>query len=228
MAQNFTLRRSMMSYVIATANPKVAIKLYKACKYFPAKFNLLIVDRLRHTFRQDVLSFGEDTINVDREDVDSYKNLWIAEQFISVTNDIRLSTWISNISRCTIYHLEIRARHLTFNEFKILTEAGTVEHIEINKVYYENRTQVPLDVIMSHVPKATFIVLFLFKVIIVGHNFLFSTEYTHVTPYTMKILAETEREFKIGYCSLRDIDGMIDDEDYYQFMRVRSLAKLFF
>uniref|UniRef100_A0A914PTI3 Uncharacterized protein n=1 Tax=Panagrolaimus davidi TaxID=227884 RepID=A0A914PTI3_9BILA len=41
----------------------------------------------------------------------------------------------------------------------------------------------------------------------------------------MKILAETEREFKIGYCSLRNIDGMIDDENYYQFMRKNAVKE---
>uniref|UniRef100_A0AC34F784 F-box domain-containing protein n=1 Tax=Panagrolaimus sp. ES5 TaxID=591445 RepID=A0AC34F784_9BILA len=203
MSLNFSLPHDVMKHILATEKSDVVAKLYKTCKYFPTKFNLLLVDGLRHTFRHDVLVYGDETLNVDPEAVGTHKNLWVIHQLISVTNDPRLSTWISNISRCTIHHLEIRARNLNMNEYEILTNSGTIEHLEINKVYNDNLTRVPLEVLLSRVPKASFIIV----------------EYTHVTSSTMKILAESSRENKITNMSLRNIDDMLDDEDYYQFMR---------
>uniref|UniRef100_A0A914ZDY0 DUF38 domain-containing protein n=1 Tax=Panagrolaimus superbus TaxID=310955 RepID=A0A914ZDY0_9BILA len=203
MSLNFPFPRDVMKRILATENPYIVAKLYKTCKYFPAKFNLILVDSLRHTFRQDVISHEDKATNVNPENVDSFQNLWVIHRFISVTNDPRLSSWISNISRCTIYYLEIRARHLTMNEFEILTNSGNIEHIEINKVYYDNFTTVPLEILVSRIPKASFI----------------AVDYTHVTPSTMKILAESTHETKITNMSLRNIDDIMDDEDYYQFMR---------
>uniref|UniRef100_A0AC34FXA1 Uncharacterized protein n=1 Tax=Panagrolaimus sp. ES5 TaxID=591445 RepID=A0AC34FXA1_9BILA len=153
--QKFDFPYEMIKFILANASYKVVKKLYFTCKYFPEKFRLFLIDYLHRgdeiVFKDSVKEYPINSNAV----VNSLKDkIWLGNKII--TSDELLSLWITKIKRCTISQLTVvyfKGFPLSWNDFKILTEAGTIEDLIIGKLLDSNNKMVLVEDICVYLPK---------------------------------------------------------------------------
>uniref|UniRef100_A0AC34GAP4 Uncharacterized protein n=1 Tax=Panagrolaimus sp. ES5 TaxID=591445 RepID=A0AC34GAP4_9BILA len=150
--QNFDFLYEIIKHILTKASYNLVKKLYFTCKYFPEKFRLYLIDNIS---RETKITFNDSTkeyaagLNASLKD-----KVWIGDKII--TSQKCLSLWISKIEKCTINELFITSfEDFSWNDFKILTKAGTLKDLTIGKLLDSANEMVSVEDICVYVPRIT-------------------------------------------------------------------------
>uniref|UniRef100_A0AC35FLR2 DUF38 domain-containing protein n=1 Tax=Panagrolaimus sp. PS1159 TaxID=55785 RepID=A0AC35FLR2_9BILA len=112
------------------------------------------------------------------------------------------------IEKCTIKTFDCLDTLLSWNDFKILAEARTIERLEIENILDTDGRKVPIEDICDYVPNL---------------NYLFSNR-THVTTKTMQKICKSLISTNMERFSMNSVDGLLNAEDYLEFIKIRPNA----
>uniref|UniRef100_A0A914QM28 Uncharacterized protein n=1 Tax=Panagrolaimus davidi TaxID=227884 RepID=A0A914QM28_9BILA len=143
------------------ANPKMALKLMKVCKYFQHSngFPFLVVKCilqngstwiLETLDKKEILAESLETIS-DKLWVVGRVTIYPGQKAVA---NLLLKTVVINIEELMLY-----AQNITMDEFKALTDGGTIErcYFKQSTITFENDEIVPLEDILECLPNARFI-----------------------------------------------------------------------
>uniref|UniRef100_A0AC34FH94 Uncharacterized protein n=1 Tax=Panagrolaimus sp. ES5 TaxID=591445 RepID=A0AC34FH94_9BILA len=152
--QNFDFPYEMIKLILASYN--IVKKLYFTCKYFPEKYRSYLIDNLNHeyklVFKDSVKEYAANLNAVNSIN----DKIWIGSKIITTQKCIY--PLISNIKRCTINTIYVASSqdlNLSWNDFKILAEAGTIKDLTIGKLLDADNKMVSVEDICAYAPKLT-------------------------------------------------------------------------
>uniref|UniRef100_A0AC34GY45 F-box domain-containing protein n=1 Tax=Panagrolaimus sp. ES5 TaxID=591445 RepID=A0AC34GY45_9BILA len=187
--QNFAFRAPLMDYIFKNAQPQHLIKLYQTCKLFYNKFrrNIILNLEIVDDNEAEVLTPTKTVICVSNPFLSKFADFWITDSLIyrAAKNNEKLL----NFSDCTIKKLEL-SENILWQEFVMLTKAGTIEKMKVNGIYGETPlTFASVDDIIAQVPNATSIEI---------SNCFFAAT-------TSNALISMERKVKFSSLTLRNV-----------------------
>uniref|UniRef100_A0A914Y0P2 F-box domain-containing protein n=1 Tax=Panagrolaimus superbus TaxID=310955 RepID=A0A914Y0P2_9BILA len=158
--QYFALPAPTMNYIFKNLQPQHLLKLYQTSKFFYNKFRQNIIINLVIVADGEIEVFDptKSIICVSNPFLSNLKDFWITDSFTCRTT-LNIGI-LPKFSHCTIKKLKLN-EHISWNDFVMLTEAGTVEKLKIVGIYGKTPLSVaPVEEIIAQVPNATTIGIF--------------------------------------------------------------------
>uniref|UniRef100_A0AC35FZR5 Uncharacterized protein n=1 Tax=Panagrolaimus sp. PS1159 TaxID=55785 RepID=A0AC35FZR5_9BILA len=143
------------------ASPKMALKLMKVCKYFQHSngFPFMVVkDILKRGPTWILVTLDNKRITAESLEAISDK-LWIVGKAEIYRSRKAIANLLLNTVVLNIQTLTLCGQNITINEFKLLTDGGTIERCYMSKstITFENDEIVPLEDILECFPNARMI-----------------------------------------------------------------------
>uniref|UniRef100_A0A914PZH7 F-box domain-containing protein n=1 Tax=Panagrolaimus davidi TaxID=227884 RepID=A0A914PZH7_9BILA len=158
--QDFSFPSPIIRYLMINTDPEILKKLHKTCKYFYSRLQINIVESMcldneRLLIKDDPEPYD---IRMYHHQLDKLpNNIWLTGHLL-LGDNINLSDFFSKIDRCELREIYLSLdSKFTLNEWKILTNSGTVKEITIDMFIYSSRdseSKVPLEDILSCVLSA--------------------------------------------------------------------------
>uniref|UniRef100_A0AC34GS58 Uncharacterized protein n=1 Tax=Panagrolaimus sp. ES5 TaxID=591445 RepID=A0AC34GS58_9BILA len=182
-------------------------KLQKLCKLFFLQHRYLIIQDIKLLSNTNNIFFGTDSLKLSATNpIFRYlQNIWLTGTFKAHSNIIHSTRLISKISHCDIHTLSV-AHYLVETDFDILTASGNIKILSINGVVDESGDFIPVENIISKIPKA--------------HNI--EIRRSHVTRKTMRKLLGISHKAKLKNFMLQKVDDLVNVNDYYSFLKINA------
>uniref|UniRef100_A0AC34FDP9 F-box domain-containing protein n=1 Tax=Panagrolaimus sp. ES5 TaxID=591445 RepID=A0AC34FDP9_9BILA len=150
--QNFPFKPPIMDYIFKNAKPKHLIKLYQTCKFFYNKFrrNIILNLEIVADGEAEVLTPTKTVLCRTNPALQKLADSCIIDSFIY--RAFMADNLIPSFNYCDIKKLELH-EYILWEEFEILTEAGTIEEIKLMGVC-RNQIFVAIEDIIAQVPNA--------------------------------------------------------------------------
>uniref|UniRef100_A0AC34GXA4 F-box domain-containing protein n=1 Tax=Panagrolaimus sp. ES5 TaxID=591445 RepID=A0AC34GXA4_9BILA len=208
--QQFSLPKPIIAYLMENANSEHLKKLYKSCKYFFSKLEIIIIDNIKIRKHYKKYLHNNYCLSVAPHDpiLAKLTSVWIVNEidcFREYEDNLFIPTLIPKIKKCTIKKITIIDDDLWINEFKLLTKSGNVEVLNLDGVNIIDPkcTLMPFEDVISYIPNANHIQLFP----------------CHVTPETSKKLAAIKMNRKFSVLNLNMIDNLFDVDGFFTFIK---------
>ena len=204
--QCFSFRTKFMKYLIKTANAVVMQKFHRCCKQFYKEAPYFIVDSIicDGYRRFENHQYDGCLISTDEDIRDKIKNIWVTKKAIFYACPSEL---LDKVIRCEAAEIDIYDVGPSYKTFKNLTKSGNVDTLKWDYINLPCGSIVPLEDILSLVPKATTVINDSYK--------------CPVTPHTMEKLNLIQRKQPIKKFYISYLSGNLDAESFYEFVKVR-------
>ena len=212
-SQEYSLPPKYMDYLIENADAEAMQKFHRCCKHLYKVAPYFIVDsfalwppkyRIENKKYDSCLEFNRD---VAKEFLLKINNIW-------VTKCVHACSWFDElfrkVVRCSVRDIYASDTNLSFDTFKTLTKSGTIEGLTCVRIWHDDRSVLPLEDILSRIPKLDF----------------FALSDVHVTPETMVKLMQIPWKQKFTYFKLNSVDGDLDVELFYEFVKVSYVTEV--
>uniref|UniRef100_A0AC34G5P4 F-box associated domain-containing protein n=1 Tax=Panagrolaimus sp. ES5 TaxID=591445 RepID=A0AC34G5P4_9BILA len=208
----------ILRYIFKNASMKQWKKLHKTCKLLFCWNPELLIDYFdvsgSQNYNPDTQSLCGYFLRYNKKKFENIYNIWLSNVMIFNSSKISFSTIRSKISRCEVKDLRLFNCTMSESDLNFLTKWGKTERFLLKKVtvYNPENVQLPFESLLSYASYADEIHI--------------STTFT--TAATSKTLAELGRTRKFKKFVVDQLDGILDHELIYKFIKKNAGINSYF
>uniref|UniRef100_A0A914Z607 F-box associated domain-containing protein n=1 Tax=Panagrolaimus superbus TaxID=310955 RepID=A0A914Z607_9BILA len=201
--------RPILWYILENASFEQWKKLHKTCKsLFCWNFDIL-VDYFAicgsHRYISNERNLNGYFLQYNKNKFENIVSIWLSNIMVFDSSKVAFSEIRPKITRCEVKDLRLTNCTLSDSDLKFLTKWGKTERflLKIVAVFNSENVQLPLEDLLAFVPFADDIQI----------------EATFTTAETSKKLTELERTRKFKTFIIDELDGTLDHELVYKFIK---------
>uniref|UniRef100_A0AC35GD12 F-box domain-containing protein n=1 Tax=Panagrolaimus sp. PS1159 TaxID=55785 RepID=A0AC35GD12_9BILA len=210
----------ILRYIFKNATSEQWKKLHQTCKFLFCLYPYLIVDaldisewcccrgRFHGTFDNEYI------LQYERKQYEKLSNIWLPKKLNFNSAKIPMSTILTKIIRCEIKDLQLSKCTISEMDLQFLTKWKKVESFHLLKVtvFNSENVQLPLDQLVEYAPYANDIRI----------------ETCFTTEESSKKLSELKRIRKFKKFVVEELDGTLDHELIYEFIKKNAGINSYF